>query len=185
MLGADTLSGMSGLIMPPPAAREMHALHERPLLPPGTRVDTVWIWLIVVMPWVLASTIFLFDIGTVLDALWVDDLSGALGHVGEHLAVLVGSSLATIAGALFFAYRDARMLRAAGVVRPFPWGYAAIAGLVYVIGRQVVLRKVTSASVAPLVVSIVLYVLWYGAFGAWAILTLTTALTGLGAAVTP
>lgn len=169
--------------MPPPAAREMHAPHERPLLPPGTRVDTVWIWLIVVMPWVLASTIFLFDIGTVLDALWIDDLAGALGHVGEHVAMLVGSSLATIGCALLFANRDARGLRALGVVRPFPWGFAAIAGIVYVIGRQVVLRKVTSASAAPLVASIVLYVLWYAAFGAWAIVTLTDALTALGAAV--
>src|SRR5690606_11100066 len=153
-----------------------------PLLPPGTRVGTVWIWLIVVMPWVVTSTIFLFDIGTVLDALWTDDLGGAIGHVVVHVTVLVISSLATIGCALFFAHRDSRWLRAAGVVRPFPWGYAAIAGLVYVIGRQLVLRKVTPASAAPLAVSILLYVLWYSAFGVWAIATLTTGLSSLGTA---
>jgi hypothetical protein len=163
----------------------MHAPHARPLLPPGTRVDTVWIWLIVAVPWVLASTIFLFDVRTVLDALWVDDTDAALGHVAAHLALLLGSSLATIALALLFASRDARHLRTAGVVRPFPWGFAAIAGIVYVIGRQVVLRKVTRASAAPLVVSIVLYVLWYTAFGAWAIVTVTNALAGLAASVPP
>lgn len=185
MLGAPfaTLTGMSGLIMPPPAAREMHAPHERPLLPPGTRVDSAWIWLIVVVPWVLASTIFLFDIGTVLDALWIDDVERALAHVGEHLAVLAGSSLATIGFALVFAYRDARRLRTLGVVRPFPWGYAAIAGLVYVVGRHVVLRKVTPASAAPLAASIALYILWYGAFGTWAIVTLNSGLTSLGAGI--
>ena len=158
----------------------MHAPHERPLLPPGTRVDGVWVWLIVVVPWVLASTIFLFDIRVVLDALWVDDTGGALGHVAEHLAVLAGTSLATIGCALLFAARDARNLRAVGVVRPFPWGYAAIAGIVYQVGRHVVLRKVTPASPAPLVVSIVLYVLWYSAFLVWAVLTLGAGLAGLG-----
>src|SRR5690606_19201089 len=134
-----------------------------------TRVDTVWIWLIVVVPWVLASTIYLFDIRSVLDALWVDDASTALGHLALHLALLGGSSLVTIGLALLFAFRDARALRAVGVVRPFPWGFAAIAGIVYVIGRQVVLAKVTRPSSAPLVVSIVLYVLWYSAFAVWAI----------------
>lgn len=169
--------------MPPPAAREMHAPHERPLLPPGTRVDTVWIWLIVVVPWVLASTIYLFDIGAVLEALWVDDTAAALGHVALHLAVLAGSSLATIGLALLFAYRDTRMLRRVGVVRPFPWGFAAIAGIVYVIGRQVVLRKVTPASAAPLVVSIVLYVLWYAAFGVWAVMSVANGLAELAASI--
>lgn len=185
MTRAATLAGVSGLVIPPPAAREMHAPHERPLLPPGARVDTVWIWLIVVVPWVLASTIYLFDIRTVLEALWVDDTTAALGHVGLHLAVLAGSSLTTIALALLFAFRDARALRCAGVVRPFPWGFAAIAGIVYVIGRQVVLRKVTAASAAPLVVSIVLYVLWYAVFGVWGIASVTDALAGLAASIEP
>src|SRR5690606_30857728 len=152
MLGgrAATLASMSGLVIPPPAAREMHAPHERPPLPPGTRVDTVWIWLIVFVPWVLASAIYLFDAREVLDALWVDDQAAALGHVALHLGLLAGSSVVTIGLALFFAFRDARRLRLVGVVRPFPWGFAAIAGIVYVIGRQVVLRKVTPASAAPL-----------------------------------
>jgi hypothetical protein len=163
----------------------MHAPHERPLLAPGARVDTVWIWLIVVVPWVLASTIYLFDIRAVLDALWIDDTAVALGHVGLHLALLAGSSVVTIGLALLFAFRDARALRAVGVVRPFPWGFAAIAGVVYVIGRQVVLRKVTPASAAPLVVSIVLYVLWYAAFGVWAIASVTNALAGLAASIEP
>jgi hypothetical protein len=163
----------------------MHTPHERPLLAPGARVDTVWIWLIVVVPWVLASTIYLFDIRAVLDALWIDDTAVALGHVGLHLALLAGSSVVTIGLALLFAFRDARALRAVGVVRPFPWGFAAIAGVVYVIGRQVVLRKVTPASATPLVVSIVLYVLWYAAFGVWAIASVTNALAGLAASIEP
>ncbi|MFT4029206.1 MAG: hypothetical protein QM675_04965 [Protaetiibacter sp.] len=173
---------MSGLLIPPPASREMHAPRARQPLPPGTSVETVWVWLIVTVPWVLASTIFLFDIGSVLDALWVDDVAGALGQVGLHLGVLLGSSVLTTGLALLFAARDARRLRALGVAHPFPWGFAAIAGLVYLIGRQVVLRTVARPSIAPLAVSIALYVLWYSAFAVWAAVTVTNGLAGLGAA---
>lgn len=158
----------------------MNTTRERPLLPPGTRVDGVWVWLIVVVPWVLASTIYLFDIGEVLDALWVDDVQGALGHVALHAGVLAASSVATIGLALLFAWRDSRALRTVGVLHPFPWGFAAIAGIVYVIGRHVILRKVTRPSVAPLATSIALYVLWYSVFGVWAVVTLTNGLVGLG-----
>jgi len=169
--------------MPPGAMEEARAPHERPPLPAGTRVDGVWIWLLVLAPWVLASTIFLFDVGTVLDALWVGDTADAIAHVVLHLGVLLGSSLATVGLALLLAWRDARMLRVRGVVRPFPWGFAAIAGLVYVIGRHLVLRRVTAASPAPLVASIALYVLWYAGFGVWAALSVAGALGELGASV--
>lgn len=174
--------GVSGLVIPPPASREMRAPRVRPPLPPGTRVGTLWVWLIVVVPWVLASTIFLFDIDVVLDALWVGDADAALATVALHLALMAASTLATIALALLFAWRDARRLRALGVAHPFPWGFAAIAGIVYVIGRHVVLGKVTRPSPAPLAVSIALYVLWYSAFGVWAAVTVANALAGLGTA---
>jgi len=167
--------------MPPGAMHEARAPHERPPLPPGTRVDGAWIWLLVVMPWVLASTIFLFDAGAVLDALWVGDTADAIAHVALHLGVLLGSSLAAIGLAMLFAWRDARMLRARGVVRPFPWGFAAIAGLVYVIGRHLVLRRVNVTSRAPLLASITLYVLWYAGFALWAVLAVANALAQLTA----
>ncbi len=166
--------------MPPPAARELRTPRERPLLPPGTRVDGVWVWLIVTVPWVLASTVFLFDLGVVLDALWVDDAATALEHVALHAGVLAASSVATIGLALLFAARDSRSLRAAGVVHPFPWGFAAIAGIVYLVGRHVILRKVTRPPVAPLATSIALYVTWYSVFGAWAIVTVTNGIATLG-----
>lgn len=168
-------------MVPPPAVREMNAARVRPLLPPGTRVGTVWVWLLVTVPWVLASSVFLFDVRVVLDALWVGDPDAALAHVALHLALLAASSLATICLALLFAWRDARRLRALGVVQPFPWGFAAIAGIVYLIGRHVVLRRVTRPSPAPLVVSIALYVSWYTGFGVWAALSVADGLAGLGA----
>ncbi len=171
------------LVAPPAAMREMHAPHLRPPLAPEARTTTVWVWLIVTVPWVLSSTIFLFDIGAVLDALWVGDGSTALAHIGLHGGIIVGSSLLMIALALVFAHRDARHLRSIGLVRPFPWGFAAVAGLVYLIGRTVVLRSVTRAPLAPLLASGVLYVAYYAAFGIWASVTLADALSALSSAV--
>lgn len=171
------------LVMPPAAARTMHAPHARVPLPPGTRTETVWIWLLVVMPWVFASTIFLFDLAAVLDALWVGDEAGALADVALHAGLLVTSSLTTTGCALLFASRDARHLRTVGVIRPFPWGFAAIAGIVYLIGRTVVLRTVTRPPFAPTVAAVVLYAVFYAGFIAWAITTLTNALHSLSSVI--
>lgn len=171
------------LVMPPAATRTMNAPHRRPPLAPGTRTDTIWIWLLVVTPWVLASTIFMFDVAAVLDSLWVGDEAGALAHVGVHLGILVLSSVVTIGCALQFASRDARHLRSLGVVRPFPWGFAAIAGIVYLVGRTVVLRTVTRPAPAPLVAAGVLYVTFYAAFLLWGISTLRNALASLASAI--
>jgi len=174
---------VSGLVIPPPAARELRTPRERPPLPPGARVDTAWVWLLVAVPWLLASTVYLFDVGALFDALWAGDTAAALGHVALHLGILLGSSLAAIGFALLAAARDARHLRAVGLAHPFPWGFAAVAGIVYLIGRHVVLRTVARPSAAPLAVSIALYVLWYTAFGVWAAVTVTDALARLAASV--
>jgi hypothetical protein len=176
-------SPASILVAPPSAIREMHAPHVRPPIAPDARTTTAWVWLIVTVPWVLSSTIFLFDVGTVLDALWVGDHAGALAHVALHGGIIVGSSLLMIGLALVFAHRDARHLRSIGLVRPFPWGFAAVAGLVYLIGRTVVLRSVTRPPLAPLVASGVLYVAYYAVFGIWASVTLADALSTLSSAV--
>lgn len=167
-------------MIPPPAAREMNAPHARPALPAGTRVDGLAIWLLVAAPWLLASTVFAFDIGTVLDALWIGDADALLEHLGLHLGVLLGSSLTSIALCLLLAGLDARRLRRLGLVRPFPWGFAALSGIVYVIGRHVVLRRVVATRGAPLWVSIALYVLWYSGFAVWAAITVTAGLARLG-----
>lgn len=171
----------AGLVLPPQAVQHMRAPHERPPLAPDTRVDGIWIWLLVTLPWLFSSTIFLFDVGLVIDELRIGAIDAALEHVATHAGIVLASSAATIAIALWCAHRDARDLRRVGVERPFPWGFAAIAGLVYVIGRHVVLRGVTRPSPAPLAATVVLYVVFYLAFGVWAIATVTTALSASAA----
>ncbi|WP_167051192.1 hypothetical protein [Salinibacterium sp. ZJ77] len=167
------------LVAPPSAMREMHAPHVRPPIAPDARTTTLWVWMIVTVPWVLSSTIFLFDIDAVIDALWVGDDASALAHIVLHLGIITASSLTTIALALLFAHRDARHLRSIGVVRPFPWGFAALAGLVYLIGRTVALRTVARPSAAPLVVSAALYLAYYAIFGIWASVTVAAALQAI------
>ncbi len=173
----------TGLVMPASAVREMQAPRVRPSLPPGTRTGTPWVWLLATLPWLLSSTIFFFDVAAVLDALWVDDVAGALSHVTLHVGLLVASTLVSIAIALVLARADARHLGRLGVVRPFPWGFAAIAAIVYLIGRTVVLRGVARPTIAPLVVSAVLYAAYYIAFGIWASVSVADALQSLASAV--
>ena len=158
----------------------MNAPHLRPPLPAGSRVDGIAIWLLVVLPWVLASSVFLFDTGAVLRALWVDDTAGALGYVLLHAGVLLGGTVVSIGLALLLARLDQRRLRRLGLVRPFPWGFAAVGGIVYVIGRHVVLRRVTTTPGAPLWVSVGLYAAWYTVFGVWAAWSVTAGLASLG-----
>lgn len=157
----------------------MHAPHLRPRLPNDTRVDGVAIWLLVVLPWVIASSVFLFDTGAVMQALWVDDTAGALEYVLLHVGVLLGCTVVSIGLALLLGFLDQRRLRGLGLVRPFPWGFAAIGGIVYVIGRHVVLQRVTSTKGAPLWASATLYLAWYTMFGVWAAWSVTAGLASL------
>ncbi len=158
----------------------MNAPHLRPPLPAGSRVDGAAIWLLVVLPWVIASSVFLFDAGTLLRALWDDDATGALRYALLHAGVLLGGTAVSIGLALLLAFLDQRRLRGLGLVRPFPWGFAAVGGIVYVIGRHVVLRRVTDTRGAPLWASVALYAAWYTVFGVWAAWSVTTGLASLG-----
>ena len=71
---------------------------------------------------------------------------------------------------VLFAYLDWRDLRAVGVVRPFHWAWAFLAGMVYLIGRMVILRKVSSRGFGPLWAGIAVYVLVFIVSIVWSIL---------------
>ena len=132
---------------------------ERPRLTAETKVDGVWIWLIAALPLVSIATYFLVDFRGYMQGLMTGDIRGALSVIWVgYFAALALSWIAWGAGALF-AYFDWRALRAAGVVRPFHWAWAFLAGMVYLIGRTVILRKVSSRGFGPLWAGIAAYVL--------------------------
>jgi len=69
---------------------------------------------------------------------------------------------------VWFAALDARDLAARGVIRPFPWPWAFLSSLVYVIGRHVVVRRRGGRGSAPLIVMIAIQVVAVIAVSVWA-----------------
>ncbi|HKU30564.1 hypothetical protein [Arthrobacter sp. NyZ413] len=85
----------------------------------------------------------------------------ALQSLAPQMLLLAAVSLALTVVTILFGFFDWRQLKKAGVVRPFHWAWVFLGGVVYMIGRAVVLSKVVrSRYLAPTV-----------AFsGAWAVL---------------
>ncbi|BFM26157.1 hypothetical protein CHE218_31990 [Microbacterium sp. che218] len=141
------------------------------------KTNTVWIWLIVALPLVSVLGLFLFDWGSFIrDSVYADMASGGMGGTSmtSSLVSIVASVVSLLITALtvVFAFLDWRQLRARGVDRPFHWAWiftvlAIGTGLVYVIGRGVVLRRRTGSGLAPVwaaiavtVVSLILGSVW-------------------------
>lgn len=125
-----------------------------PKAPPGTDGNTVWIWLVVFVPLLPMLTLLFVPWGSMFDI----DLTGRYpGMMGTYDLLLSpfywGSALLSwvVYGlAVFFAYRDVKELTARGVPRPFHWAFAFIGGVVYAIGRSVVVARRTGKGYAPI-----------------------------------
>lgn len=122
--------------------------------PAGTDWNTPWIWLIVVLP-LLPSLLLLF---VPWGAMWDIDPRDpvASSTVGLSLFLSPAYWLAIILSyvvyglSVFFAYRDVKELTARGVPRPFHWAFAFIGGVVYTIGRSVVVHRRTGNGHQPI-----------------------------------
>jgi hypothetical protein len=131
----------------------------RPALPATTPVYTPFIWVIVFLPLLSSLTIFLYrpsfrmvDIGGVQT---VDPAS--MFTPGYVAVLLIGTVIYALA--IVFAALDHRALVRAGVVRPFHWAFAFL-GVVYTIGRSVIVYRVARPrGLAPVWVTIGLFVL--------------------------
>ena len=51
-------------------------------------------------------------------------------------------SWGVVAGSVVFAYLDWQRLGRSGVVRPFHWAWSFLGGIIYVVGRSVIVHKV-------------------------------------------
>lgn len=127
-----------------------------PKAPPGTDPYTPWIWAIVGIMFVPLVTLPLVPWASMFDY----DLTDPYAAMASFeillsplywLSVLLG--WAAFALTIVFAYRDHKELLARGVPRPFHWGFAFL-GVVYPIGRSVVVRARTGRGMAPLWISI-------------------------------
>jgi hypothetical protein len=165
--------------MPPPAPgpQTVHysAPPARPQLEPGTSTSTPWIWIIVLLPMIGLGSVWLMDPIRFMPApgdldstqfmpfqVWADPM----------MLLIMGLSYLTSAVTIVAAFLDFRALQRIGVIRPFHWAWAfttlAVGSLVYVIGRTVIVGKVTPGrGSAPLWVAIAITVLGMINVGIW------------------
>lgn len=117
---------------------------SRPRIADGVRTDTVFVWLMALLPLVALPVLlayqphFRFEVIGPERVRTVDPRS--VYTAGYFLVQGLGVLL--YGAAVLLACFDHRELKRRGVVRPFPWPWAFLSGLVYVIGRYVVVRKV-------------------------------------------
>jgi len=161
----------------PAAAPALNNLVERPRLPEGARIDTVWVWCVSLATLVAAVPIFFFDFSGYMRAVMQAELSGNTSALPATVTSYMGFILImTVLGwaawgfTVFAAYRDHKHLVAIGVVRPFHWALAFIPyTIVYLIGRHVVLRKVSRTAGWPLWAHIASYVVLIAASIVWSV----------------
>jgi len=146
---------------------------DRPRIPAETKVDGVWIWLVAALPLLAIASLFAIDFRGYMQSLMGGDIRGAMSTIGVGYVIALALSWISWGAVALFAYFDWRALREAGVVRPFHWAWAFLAGMVYLIGRTVILRKVSSRGFGPLWAGIAVYVLVFIAWIVWTIWMMT------------
>lgn len=122
---------------------------------PGIRSNTVWIWFIVGLPLISSLLIFTIDPQTFVSSQGLSPnasseiLMASAASAGVQFISFLISALTVL-----FGFFDYRALKRAGLQRPFHWAwgfFALLVGpIVYVIGRSVVVKKVTGGGLAPL-----------------------------------
>jgi hypothetical protein len=121
----------------------------RPALPSDRPVYNVWIWLIVLLPLLSYASLLLwrpnFDYlgavsapGSVASA--YSSMYSSILSPGYFAILFLGWIVYGLTAV--FAWRDVVWLRAQGVVRPFSWPWVFLGGVVYVIGRSVIVHRV-------------------------------------------
>lgn len=127
-----------------------------PKAPPGTDGNTVWIWLVVFPPLLPVLLLLFVPWGSMFDIdVTASSPSSAFAATSTVLLspfywTSVVLSYATYGLSVFFAYRDVKEVTARGVPRPFHWGFAFLGGLIYAIGRSVVMARCTGKGYAPI-----------------------------------
>ena len=143
---------------------------RRPLAP-GTPVYTVWIWLVAVAPVVSGLLLFLLRPQPMFRAapggsgVVLTDPLALLG--GPMYFVVAALGWAITAAVVVFSWLDYRELVRRGVERPFHWAWSFL-GIVYPIGRTVIVRKVADGrglaplwvAIAGLIVTMILAMVW-------------------------
>lgn len=136
----------------------------RPRIPNHVPTDTVWVWIMALLPIVSLPVSLLYQPEFRYEVLpgGVRTVDPRSIYTAGYLAVQ-GFTVVVYAATVVLAYFDHRELQRRGVVRPFPWGWAfLLSPILYLIGRYVVVRKVAPGRpMWPLWVNIALVVIGF------------------------
>ncbi|HEY1531572.1 MAG TPA: DUF2510 domain-containing protein [Galbitalea sp.] len=143
--------------------------------PEGTDPSTPWIWVFAFLPLLslLELPFLLAFYARVFSAVESDPSGVAAAEFAPDSGYFAIQGISLLLAAIFIvlAVFDYRTLRARGVPSPFHWGWTFLGGIVYIIGRSVVVRRRTGSGMAPLWVNIAVQV---GAIVAIAIVTVAS-----------
>jgi len=117
---------------------------QRPLLRTGTPVYNPLIWIITLLP--LLSMLLLLFWNPDFRIIYLGSEQTPTVDPGSIFTpvyfLLVVSGFLTYAATVLLAYFDSERLKRDGVVQPFHWAWSFLSGVVYVIGRSVIVAKV-------------------------------------------
>jgi hypothetical protein len=134
----------------------------RPRIPEHVPTDTVFVWILALLPLVALPITLLYQPQLRYEVVGPSGIRTvdprSIYTAGYFL--LQGFSVLLYAAEVVFAFLDHRVLKRRGVVRPFPWPWAFLSPIVYLIGRFVIVRKVAPARpLWPLWVGIAVFVI--------------------------
>jgi hypothetical protein len=117
----------------------------RPRIPDHVPTDTVFVWILALLPLIALPISLLYTPEfryTTLEPGGVRTVDPSSIYTPAYFLLQLFSVL-LFAGEVVLAFFDHRELRRRGVVRPFSWGWAfLLSPVLYLIGRYVVVRKV-------------------------------------------
>lgn len=117
---------------------------QRPQIGSETAVYNPLIWTITLLP--LLTMVFLLLWNPEFRVIYVGSRGTATVDPSSVFTpayfLLVFSGFLTYAASVLLAYFDSERLKRDGVVRPFHWAWSFLSGMVYVIGRSVIVGKV-------------------------------------------
>jgi hypothetical protein len=129
--------------------------------PEGAVTNTVWIWLIIVLPILPLLGLLTIDWSSLFDFASMDPSDSSQILQAEFAFFLSPGYLGAIIGGwvvyalnAFFAFRDWRFLQKAGVPKPFHFAWVFLSSIIYTIGRAVVVKRRTGHGSAVLWASI-------------------------------
>lgn len=162
----------------PVAVAPRPAVLERPRLADHLAVDGPWTWVIALAQLLAAPSIFLIDVRGYVRSFTEGDQSGFISYFATTgIVALLGWALTALI--IVAAHRDSKRLASLGVVRPFHWAFAFLGATVYLIGRHVVLRKVTRTPGWPLWANLVCLLVSLAVTTVWTVMFMQLMLSEL------